>query len=63
MKKIIDDVFVAFGMVFLVLIVASYFIDISDFVYNGRTYMLVLFIVAVIGRYIRFRLSVKGENT
>ncbi|MBC1499694.1 hypothetical protein HB943_03690 [Listeria weihenstephanensis] len=62
MKKIVDDAFVALGMIFLVLIVASYFTEIGDFVYNGRTYLLVLFIAIIIGRYLRLIVSAKRHS-
>ncbi|AQY49952.1 hypothetical protein PWEIH_06416 [Listeria weihenstephanensis FSL R9-0317] len=62
MKKIVDDAFVALGMIFLVLIVASYFTEIGDFVHNGRTYLLVLFIAIIIGRYLRLIVSAKRHS-
>lgn len=61
MKKIIDDAFVVFGMMFLVLLVASYFTEVGELVHNGRTYLLVLFAAIIVGRY--FRLIVKAKKS
>lgn len=61
MKKIIDDAFVVFGMMFLVLIVASYFTEVGELVHNGRTYLLVLFVAIIVGKY--FRLIVKAKKS
>ncbi|MBC1457011.1 hypothetical protein [Listeria newyorkensis] len=62
MKKIIDDAFVVFGMMFLILIVASYFTEVGELVYNGRTYLLVLFVAIIAGRYVRLIAKAKKSS-
>ncbi|MBC2370017.1 hypothetical protein HBP99_15415 [Listeria booriae] len=61
MRKIVDDAFVLFGMMFLICIVLSYFVPIGNVFYNGRAYLLLLFLAIVIGRYARFRIRSKSN--
>ncbi|MBC1332497.1 hypothetical protein [Listeria booriae] len=62
MKKIINDSLVLFGMIFLILIVFSYFTKISDLVENGKTYLVILFLAIIIGRYIKLKLSSRKHS-
>ncbi|KGL38152.1 hypothetical protein BMT55_09730 [Listeria newyorkensis] len=62
MKKIINEAFVIFGMMFLVLLVASYFTEVGELVHNGRTYLLVLFVAIIVGRYLRLIVKAKKSS-
>ncbi|MBC1491546.1 hypothetical protein HB825_01195 [Listeria booriae] len=61
MRKIVDDAFVIFGMMFLICIVLSYFVPVGNVLYNGRAYLLVLFLAIIVGRYARFRIKSKSN--
>ncbi|MBC1813266.1 hypothetical protein HCA60_12270 [Listeria booriae] len=61
MRKIVDDAFVIFGMMFLICIVLSYFVPVGNVLYNGRAYLLVLFLAIIVGRYARFRIRSKNN--
>ncbi|MCD2224529.1 hypothetical protein LAX75_08475 [Listeria cossartiae] len=52
MKKIVDDTFLVFGMVFVFLLVASYFLPIGEIVKDGRAFLLIFFMLNVVGKYL-----------
>lgn len=51
MKKVVNDIFSVFGMVFVVLKGASYFIPMGEII-DGARIFLVIFIVSIVGRYL-----------
>ncbi|EUJ39007.1 hypothetical protein PWEIH_08221 [Listeria weihenstephanensis FSL R9-0317] len=52
MKKILNETFSLFSMILLVLIIWTTFNQNGDIFYTGRFYILALFVVIVLGRYI-----------
>ncbi|MBC2248482.1 hypothetical protein HCB49_00485 [Listeria sp. FSL L7-0123] len=52
MKKIVDDTFLVFGMVFVFLLIASYFLPIGKIIEDGRAFLIIFFILDVVGKYL-----------
>ncbi|MBF2361818.1 hypothetical protein IA759_01165 [Listeria marthii] len=59
MKAVVNDAFSVFGMVFVFLLIVSYFLPIGEIVENGRVFLLVFFVLNIVGRYF---LTQKKEN-
>ncbi|MBC1542977.1 hypothetical protein [Listeria cossartiae] len=59
MKKIVDDTFWVFGIVFVLLLIASYFLPIGEIIEDARVFLLVFFILNIVGKYL---LKQKKEN-
>lgn len=62
MKKIVDDTFLVFGMVFVFLLIASYFLPIGKIIEDGRAFLLIFFILNVVGKYLLNRKEKKTNN-
>ncbi|EIA6404794.1 hypothetical protein K7P64_002779 [Listeria monocytogenes] len=52
MKKIVNDTFWVFGMVFVVLLIASYFFQIGEIIEDSRVFLLIFFILNILGKYL-----------
>ncbi|MBC1814093.1 MULTISPECIES: hypothetical protein [Listeria] len=62
MKEVVNDTFSVFGMVFVVLIGASYFVPIGEIIDNARLFLIIFFIVSIVGRYLLKRKKEKTNN-
>ncbi|MEN2666783.1 hypothetical protein [Listeria aquatica] len=62
MKKALDDAFSVFGMVFVVLLIASYFVSMSKVIDNARSFLILFFIVSVVGKYLLDRKKAKNKQ-
>ncbi|MBC6315733.1 hypothetical protein [Listeria grandensis] len=63
MKKMTDEAFYLFGMIFLALIIWSYFTQNSDFFYSSRIYVLILFVATILGKYLLSKTRQKTSHT
>ncbi|WP_430536551.1 hypothetical protein [Listeria rocourtiae] len=54
-EKIVDEAFKVFGMLFLVLLIWSYFDKNGDVIYQGKTFLIVFLLALVAGGFIRER--------
>lgn len=52
MKKIIEDTLIVYGMMFVVLLILSLFTDISTLTHFATVYLILLFIIVILGKYI-----------
>ncbi|EAC3132009.1 hypothetical protein DTQ80_15475 [Listeria monocytogenes] len=52
MKKIVNDTFSVFGIVFVVLLIASYFLQIGEIIEDARVFLLIFFILNILGKYL-----------
>lgn len=52
MKKAFDDAFAVFGMLFVVLLIVSYCVPMSKMIEDGRPFLMLFFIVNVVGKYL-----------
>ncbi|WP_439443418.1 hypothetical protein ACSMFR_00230 [Listeria aquatica] len=62
MKKALDDAFSVFGMVFVVLLIASCFVSMSEVIDNARSFLILFFIVSVVGKYLLDRKKAKNKQ-
>ncbi|EUJ17302.1 hypothetical protein [Listeria aquatica] len=62
MKKALDDAFSVFGMVFVVLLIASYFVSMGKVIDNARSFLILFFIVSVVGKYLLDRKKSKKHT-
>ncbi|MBA3925585.1 hypothetical protein HCJ66_12135 [Listeria sp. FSL L7-1582] len=53
MKKVIREAFEVFGMLFLVLLIWSYFDQNGDTIYQGKTFLIVFLLALIFGGYLR----------
>ncbi|EAC2786779.1 hypothetical protein AB6L78_002805 [Listeria monocytogenes] len=52
MKKIVNDTFSVFGIVFVVLLIASYFLQIGEIIEDARVFLLIFFVLNILGKYL-----------
>ncbi|EAG9355057.1 hypothetical protein CRD70_13765 [Listeria monocytogenes] len=52
MKKIVNDTFSVFGIVFVVLLIASYFLQIGEIIEDARIFLLIFFVLNILGKYL-----------
>ncbi|EAC3669532.1 hypothetical protein Y170_14830 [Listeria monocytogenes] len=52
MKKIANDTFSVFGIVFVVLLIASYFLQIGEIIEDARVFLLIFFVLNILGKYL-----------
>lgn len=52
MKKIVNDTFSVFGIVLVVLLIASYFLQIGEIIEDARVFLLIFFILNILGKYL-----------
>lgn len=52
MKQVINDTLSVFGIVFIVLIIASYFFPIGEIINDARSFLIFFFLVSILGKYL-----------
>ncbi|MBC1409618.1 hypothetical protein HB793_02320 [Listeria welshimeri] len=52
MKQVINDTLSVFGIVFIVLIIGSYFFPIGEIINDARSFLIFFFLVNILGKYL-----------